>query len=115
MGDARRRSIHLKDGVEASQRVRSSGRRAPSSTLAFNEQSGNCAGPEVFFGEVWNIVPLAGRKANVSGYSRCGQNFREAVNDQFSNLTRKQRALTSPGLTRDNPVYHVVDNTARGL
>src|SRR5437660_11160432 len=50
MGDACRRSIHLKDGVEASQRVRSSGRSAPSSTLAFNEQSGNCSGPEVGFG-----------------------------------------------------------------
>src|SRR6266851_4450299 len=47
MGDACRRSIHLKDGVEASQRVRRSGRSAPSSTLAFNEQSGNCSGPEV--------------------------------------------------------------------
>src|SRR5713226_2904151 len=47
MGDACRRSIHLKDGVEASQRVRSSGRSAPSSTLACNEQSGNCSGPEV--------------------------------------------------------------------
>src|SRR5438132_11922570 len=35
MGDACRRSIHLKDGVEASQRVRRSGRSAPSSTLAF--------------------------------------------------------------------------------
>src|SRR6266446_3077661 len=49
MGDACRRSIHLKDGVEASQRVRSSGRSAPSSTVAFNEQSGNCSGPEVLF------------------------------------------------------------------
>src|ERR1700716_134010 len=49
MGDACRRSIHLKDGVEASQRVRSSGRSASSSTLAFNEQSGNCSGPEVGF------------------------------------------------------------------
>jgi hypothetical protein len=47
MGDACRRSIHLKDGVEASQRFRSSGRSAPSSTLAFNEQSGNCSGPEI--------------------------------------------------------------------
>src|ERR1700722_1079672 len=83
MGDACRRSIHLKDGVEASQRVRGSGRSAPSSTLAFNEQSGNCAGPEVLFGEVWNIVPLAGRKANVRGHIGCRQNFREAANDRF--------------------------------
>src|SRR6266849_1562452 len=52
MGDACRRSIHLKDGVEASQRVRRSGRSAPSSTLAFNEQSGNCSGPEVSFAEI---------------------------------------------------------------
>src|SRR5216684_6035301 len=33
MGNACRRSIHLKDGVEASQRVRSSGRSARSSRL----------------------------------------------------------------------------------
>src|SRR5712692_4971799 len=52
MGDACRQSIHLKDGVEASQRVRRSGRSAPSSTLAFNEQSGNCSGPEVGFWEI---------------------------------------------------------------
>ena len=37
MEDACRRSIHLKDGVEASQRFRSSGRSAPSSTFAFEE------------------------------------------------------------------------------
>src|SRR5579859_4056210 len=47
MGDACRQSLHLKDGVEASQRVRRSGRSAPSSTFAFNEQSVNCSGPEV--------------------------------------------------------------------
>ena len=81
MGDACRRSIHLKDGVEASQRVRSSvslqnenvrfeqsrnvrfrvrssGRSAPSSTLAFNEQSGNCSGPEVLLKQ--STAPTAG-------------------------------------------------------
>src|SRR5579859_2685754 len=47
MGDACRQSLHLKDGVEASQRVRRSGRSAPSSTFAFNEQFVNCSGPEV--------------------------------------------------------------------
>src|ERR1700736_1414024 len=52
MGGACRRSVHLKDVVEASQRVRSSGQSAPSSTLAFNEQSGNCSGPEVGFEEM---------------------------------------------------------------
>src|ERR1700731_5444168 len=57
MGDACRRSSHLKDGVEASQRVRSSGRSAPSSTLAFNEQSGNCSGPEVGFAEIAIDLP----------------------------------------------------------
>src|SRR5580692_9115434 len=51
MGDARRRSIHLKDGVEASQRLRSSGRSAPSSTLGFKEQSGNCSGTGVGLGK----------------------------------------------------------------
>src|SRR5712691_10060823 len=59
MGDACRRSIHLKDGVEASQRVRRSGRSAPSSTLAFNEQSGNCSGPEVGFEEIRLDLPQA--------------------------------------------------------
>src|SRR5258708_7642292 len=59
MGDACRRSIHLKDGVEASQRVRRSGRSAPSSTFAFNEQSGNCSGPEVQLWEVTAPVTLA--------------------------------------------------------
>ncbi len=34
-------AFHLKDGVQASQRVRSSGRGASSSTLAFNQQSRN--------------------------------------------------------------------------
>ena len=52
MGDACRRSIHLKDGVEASQRVRSPGQSAPSSTLAFNEQSGNGSGPETGLGAI---------------------------------------------------------------
>jgi hypothetical protein len=56
MGGACRRSIHLRDGVEASQRVRSSGRNAPSSTLAFNEQSGNCSGPEVGLEDIANDV-----------------------------------------------------------
>jgi hypothetical protein len=43
----------------------------------------NEMGPEVGFEEVWNIVPLAGRKVNVSGHIGCRQNFREAVNDRF--------------------------------
>jgi hypothetical protein len=41
-------------------------------------------------------------------YIGCRQNFREAVNDRFQNLTRKQGALNDSRDAHDNPVYHVL-------
>src|SRR5258708_37900551 len=66
MGGACRRSIHLKDGVEASQRVRSSG-EALGRTLAFNEQSGTVPGQK----SASRKSPLTSSKP-VSGYLPVG-------------------------------------------